>query len=85
MQPTSDDSLVLWLGLHLLFNFHIVEFVSVEHFATQLAFNKLDVVFARYYAHLEVLAGGIHGERAMDCIHRYGQNCTLAACDTKAP
>ena len=42
------------------FDFHIAKFVRVEDFATFLALDVLDVLFARYHAHFGMFAGGVH-------------------------
>ena len=55
----EPDQLLVFicLGQNFLFDLHILEFVGVENFATELAFDKLDIVFTRHDAHLGVLAG----------------------------
>ena len=52
------------LGQNFLFDLHVLEFVGVENFAAELAFDKLNIIFTRHDAHLGVLAGsrGIHDD-----------------------
>jgi hypothetical protein len=63
-QDTDHLLIFVCLGQNFLFDLHVLEFVGVENLATELAFDKLDIVFTRNDAHLGVLAGsrGIHDD-----------------------
>jgi hypothetical protein len=67
-----------FLKLLGFFDSHVAEFVRVEDFAAFLAFDVLDVLFARYNTHSGMFAGSIHEWFLAAVIWWYRQDCIRA-------